>query len=53
MTTFESTDVCSTCGHKYVEHWHDIHGWVSCQHINVLGRECPCKGYLYEGEDNR
>ena len=48
MTTFESTNVCVTCGHLYVEHWDNTYGWVSCQHINVLGRECPCKGFLYE-----
>jgi len=50
VTTFESTDMCATCGHLYVEHWDDIHAQLWCHHINVLGRVCPCKGFLREGE---
>ena len=47
MTTFENTDLCATCGHLYVEHWGGYFGsW--CQHINVLGRVCPCKSFMYE-----
>lgn len=48
MTRFESTDVCATCGHLYVEHWEYTHFASWCQHINVLERACPCKGFLYE-----
>ena len=54
MTMSKSTDVCARCGHLRGEHWDHNYVRTWCRHIrvvgNLLGRACPCKCFVYEGD---